>query len=462
MRWSIVARVLCVLSAGLIQLGQTASAEELLPAGIYRFEADQPDRARYAEPEKGWDKLITHRFEHVLPPQARITYAVVARGEDPANNKIFFLPAPDYPLDRSTTQAPKLTDNLCMAYAVGYLGDGDGVCGGGSRGMRFAVLNSGFAFSLPDDNKADRVEPRAAGYEPSPEELAACKAVPTCNTARPSQWLSYETLTHHLDVFSLLTPKAYQDILFLPRSVTAYTQPVDGTEGVKIDEQRFVAIKAIHPEWYEIDLIAYDGEITPLWLRRDALIDDLWVTQRVKSPRFEFRVAVERMDEDSLWPVALRVIERKTGEVVQTVYDFPPIDEARGSAEDMLKLVDANFDGQPDISMPGFTGGAGPNYTRSIFLFNPRTGLFEVDEKLSELSQLVIDTKHRRILSAQRAGCCRHTSETYRYIGGKLTVVADWDESMTADGKWLETTVGKLVRGKMIRHTTRRRIPARN
>lgn len=435
MRWNIVDRALCALYVCLGLFGQPASAEELLPSGIYRFVAEQPDRAQYAEPEKGRDKLITHRFEHVLPPQAHITYAVVARGGDPASNKILFLPAPDYPLAGPIAEAPELVgypDYLCIAYTLKSSDDANGFCRGDSY---FAVRNSGFAFSLLDVNKVDRVEPR------------------------PGQWLSHESLTHRLDVFSLLTPKAYQDVLFLSRSVTAYTQPVDGAEGVRMDEQRFVAIRATHPEWYEIDLIASDGEITPLWLRRDALIDDLWVPQRVKSAQFEFIVAVKQAD-DSWSPLALRVIERKSSKVLQTVYGLQGLDFAQGPAEDMLKLVDANFDGLPDIRMPRFSGGAGPNSTENIILFNPRTGLFEYDEQLSELPQLFIDAKHRNIVSSQRGSCCSHMSETYRYIGGKLTMVADWNESLTTDGKWLETTVGKLVRGKMIYRTTRRKLPA--
>jgi hypothetical protein len=52
------------------------------------------------------------------------------------------------------------------------------------------------------------------------------------------------------------------------------------------------------------------------------------------------------------------------------------------------------------------------------------------------------------VSSASRASCCQHHAETYRFIQGKLTLVVDWDESLTTDGRWLETSERKLVKGR--------------
>ena len=40
-----------------------------------------------------------------------------------------------------------------------------------------------------------------------------------------------------------------------------------------------------------------------------------------------------------------------------------------------------------------------------------------------------------------------------------LALVASWDESLTADGDWIETTTGRLRGGKMRYRVTRRRAP---
>jgi len=46
-------------------------------------------------------------------------------------------------------------------------------------------------------------------------------------------------------------------------------------------------------------------------------------------------------------------------------------------------------------------------------------------------------------------------------FGGRtLTLVSTWDESLTADGKWLETTIGRVRDGKL-HYQTRRTRPER-
>src|SRR5207253_10959480 len=93
--------------------------------------------------------------------------------------------------------------------------------------------------------------------------------------------------------------------------------------------------------------------------------------------------------------------------------------------------------------------GAGPNNTEHFFLFDPVARRFVHNGELSNLPQISIDASHHTVKSAQRGSCCSHSAQTFRYIDGKLTLVAEWDESLSADGKWLVTTTGHLENGKL-------------
>ena len=151
--------------------------------------------------------------------------------------------------------------------------------------------------------------------------------------------------------------------------------------------------------------------------------------------------------EDPPNPMAIEVLDKASGQRVQLIRGFESSLPFKSDQSKLITVHDANFDGHPDISMLAFGGGAGPNYTRNFFLFNPKTAQFEFNEELSNLSQVGIDKKNKTVTSAERISCCQHVSETYRYVNGKLVTVAYWDQHMSEDGKSIEETC-RLVRGK--------------
>jgi hypothetical protein len=180
--------------------------------------------------------------------------------------------------------------------------------------------------------------------------------------------------------------------------------------------------------------------------------------QHAKSADYAFHVQFLRFDDErSHTSKAIRVVHRKTGALVQ---EIAPV-EGHGNRHpaQFLTLVNANADGYPDIEMFIDSGGAGPNSTSHYYLFDPRTGQFRFHQQLSELTQVTIDADGL-ITWAQRASCCSYGGGTYRFIGGKLTLLTTKDESMTADGKWMRVSVGTLRKGKMRFSSYRRRLPA--
>lgn len=183
-----------------------------------------------------------------------------------------------------------------------------------------------------------------------------------------------------------------------------------------------------------------------------------WVLQNSATTEDRlFSVLATPVGRDGHAPEKIRVLNRATGAVIQEI-DIPDATATMRAPSALAWTVDANFDGHADLAVPFSDGGAGPNSTINFYLFNPRTGSYELDLELSELSQVSIND-NKTITSASRGSCCQHAKGTYRYIRGKLTMVASWEESLTPDGKWLETSTGRLVGGKMRYSSKRRRAP---
>lgn len=122
-------------------------------------------------------------------------------------------------------------------------------------------------------------------------------------------------------------------------------------------------------------------------------------------------------------------------------------------------MVDANFDGWPDLSVPGYSGGAGPNATRNLYLFDPAAGL-RVRANAVGPAAAGHRPRHAHPHVCLARGCCSHATETYRYVDGQLQQVASWEESLSPDGEHLQTTEGTLRNGKMTYRTRTRTLPA--
>lgn len=86
-------------------------------------------------------------------------------------------------------------------------------------------------------------------------------------------------------------------------------------------------------------------------------------------------------------------------------------------------LVDANFDGWPDLSLAQFLP-AGPNMPRQTWLYDAPTGRFvDAPAALQAISSAEFDPVHRILYSYWRASCCEHGVSTYRWKGGDVEEV---------------------------------------
>jgi hypothetical protein len=86
-------------------------------------------------------------------------------------------------------------------------------------------------------------------------------------------------------------------------------------------------------------------------------------------------------------------------------------------------LIDANFDGWPDLSLAMFLP-AGPNIPHQTWLYDVATGRFvDAPAGLQDISSAEFDPVHRIVYSYWRASCCEHGVSTYRWNGGDLEEV---------------------------------------
>ena len=81
--------------------------------------------------------------------------------------------------------------------------------------------------------------------------------------------------------------------------------------------------------------------------------------------------------------------------------------------------VDANFDGQPDLSQ-ALALPAGPNISYNTWLFDAaQRKMVLAPQELLEITSPVFDTKAKRIYSSWRASCCSHGLDIYTWKDGK-------------------------------------------
>lgn len=180
-----------------------------------------------------------------------------------------------------------------------------------------------------------------------------------------------------------------------------------------------------------------------------------WYPQRVITADFAFFVHAT-VDQDERYAVdAIRILDRKSGSVVQQI-DHVDAMAASGTPDELLFLVDADADGRPDLSLPISAGGMGPGVSTNIYLFNTRSGSFELHEQLSELDSPAIG-RDGTIITQSRDSGFNYQYASYRLEHGKRKQIGESSESAAPNGDLIIHS-RQLVRGKW--RTARKRVRA--
>ncbi|AHY59005.1 XAC2610-related protein [Stenotrophomonas rhizophila] len=433
--------------------GSTLAAPDLLQPGLYALQPDAHLLATPATPAAG--ESYQQRYEHAVPAAARVRYAFVSRDPQTQLNKLVFVTDAAYRYDINSANL------LCPAYAFpdwNAHSDAQPYCrtniGANDREAALDWTATAFSVRWADRKQLQgtvQVPPQRA---PTAEEAGACAIADVCAADAYGRHINQYEVVHYSDRFTLQQPREYVDVLHVDRALPLHAQASDAGSVATIAAGSYLAVLQRTPAWYRVEQIDPDGNAVRGWIDRDAVSTVTWVAQAAVTPEATFRVGVER-DEDGVRLTAIEVLDARTGQRRQVLRDFEA--DPVGDADALLQVVDVNFDGHPDLLAPGLSGGAGPNNTTNVFLFDPASGTFVHDATLSDLPQLSINAQDRSITSASRGGCCSHASETYRYRDGTLQMVGSWEESLSADGEHVETTRGTWRNGRMQYRTTRAR-----
>lgn len=154
---------------------------------------------------------------------------------------------------------------------------------------------------------------------------------------------------------------------------------------------------------------------------------------------FELRLVADAMpaeteDSDEAPHVSAIRIYRK-GRLAQELAT-----DSQGTSRVFIpSLVDANFDGFPDLTI-ALSLPAGPNIPYQTWLFDPRTQRFvDAPETLQGITSPEFDKTFKTIVSQWRNGCCEHGVTTYRWDGTQLKKAA------TASSVQLPVLVGQKI-----------------
>ncbi|WP_462380878.1 XAC2610-related protein [Pseudomonas sp. Marseille-QA0892] len=149
-------------------------------------------------------------------------------------------------------------------------------------------------------------------------------------------------------------------------------------------------------------------------------------TQDELEARFPFEIRLladalpEEEDDGCPTPPTVSGIRLyKDGEPVQTLAT-----ESHGTCSLFLpELIDANFDGWPDLSIDEFLP-AGPNVPHQTWLYDPKTERFvDAPAMLQGITSPEFDPVHQMIYSYWRSSCCEHGVTTYRWQGDDVVEV---------------------------------------
>jgi len=152
------------------------------------------------------------------------------------------------------------------------------------------------------------------------------------------------------------------------------------------------------------------------------------------------------------------VVDPERGRTVQTIVPGET-DRLCDLPDDQVLIVeDIDFDGDDDLRLVQFIPAA-PNVPYYYWRYDERSGTFERDTTLEEITSPEFDHLTHRITSFWRGGWRQYGTSVYAYIDGNVTLVEQREIRDDPDRPGLSIlTVSRLIDGKMV--TTVEELPS--
>lgn len=278
---------------------------------------------------------------------------------------------------------------------------------------------------------------------------------------------------HRIGVYALVKPISYINSMYLAHPNHIYTEPNHLKDGLLVEAGTYIAILNKQPNWYEVETITSLGKRNHGWIDRDSFLISSFLPQKQETDLFQFLAGLytETEDLDDV-KVAIKVIDKKTGKVVQSLRNIDSeigyhiqvlkngkivskIDDKLPDLYNIVTVQDVNFDQYPDIRIANDSGGYKDNSTDSFFIYNHKTKHFDFNKELSDLLHVEVDTKNKIIKSlfaGDRGTAVLYSQEIYNFKNAKLHLIQSTEAHLITGDK-IMTITKTLVNGKWTKNS---------
>lgn len=167
-----------------------------------------------------------------------------------------------------------------------------------------------------------------------------------------------------------------------------------------------------------------------------------------KLPPYTFRLIINP-DTSALGAVnAVSRIEVGRADKPKVVQIIRRFEECEPFQPDFFSCEDLNFDGYKDILLEYSDGSGGGSY--NVWLFNPKTGRFDYNKEISQLTDPTPDSASRTLTSYYEDGACCGTVSKYRFHHGKLDPISEEETIRGDEPNRLVQTTKLFGHGKVV------------
>lgn len=145
-----------------------------------------------------------------------------------------------------------------------------------------------------------------------------------------------------------------------------------------------------------------------------------------KLPEFNFNI-IGRFDKnEDFIPLHVEIRNVSDGKFMQKL--IVSDNSGYSQMEDIVQLVDLNFDGYLDLRILLNAGATGNDWYDS-FIYDPLSGKFKHNKVLSKMSALKVDADSKQLTSYYSGGACEENWDYYKFVKGNLVLIkSQWTE----------------------------------
>jgi hypothetical protein len=145
----------------------------------------------------------------------------------------------------------------------------------------------------------------------------------------------------------------------------------------------------------------------------------------------------------------LDITEKTSSQVIQTIENTTdPGLIMPATTKDLLRAVDANFDGYRDLQLLSNCGATG-NCSYDFYLYDPKTKQFVHNDFLTSLTTPSFDAAKKQVTTHSNSSASDWSTETYQFHDGQYTLIYRQESAWDRDRHVVTVNTYELRNGKM-------------